>query len=56
MFLSLGADCIKIATTRHDAELAGAKGLAGSRWEQLLNLESQIQREEQCLAALFGSA
>jgi S-methylmethionine-dependent homocysteine/selenocysteine methylase len=52
MFLSLGADCIKIAGTAHDAELAEAKGIAASRWEQLLNLEAQIPREEANLAVL----
>jgi hypothetical protein len=52
MFLSLGPDCIRIADgTRHDAELAEAKGLAAWRWNQLLGMEQQIVREEQQLAA-----
>jgi hypothetical protein len=51
MFLGLGPDVIKIAEgTRHDAALAEAKSLAASRWNQLLNIEQQIVREEQTLA------
>jgi hypothetical protein len=34
MFLSLGPDCLKLAGSRHDAELAEAKGLAAARWER----------------------
>ncbi len=50
MFLSLGADCIKVAgSSRHDAELAEARGLAAYRWEQLLGMEQQIQREATAL-------
>lgn len=49
MFLSLGADCIKVATSRHDAELAEAKALAAYRWEQLLGMEQQIQRDAAAL-------
>jgi hypothetical protein len=52
MFLSLGPDCTKIAGTAHDAELAEAKGIAASRWSQLLDLEQQIPREEANLAVL----
>jgi hypothetical protein len=52
MFLGLGPDCTKIAGTAHDAELAEAKGIAASRWEQLLNLDQQIPREEASLAVL----
>lgn len=52
MFLSLGADCTKIAGTAHDRELAEAKGIAASRWEQLLGMEAQIPREEATLAVL----
>jgi hypothetical protein len=52
MFLSLGADCIKIAEgTRFDGQLTEAKGLAASRWSQLLALEQQVIREERILAA-----
>ena len=52
MFLSLGADCIKVASSsRHDAELAEARGLAAHRWEQLLGMEQQIQRDAAALAA-----
>jgi hypothetical protein len=52
MFLSLGPDCIKIANgTRHDGELAEARGLAAWRWNQLLGMEQQIVREEQRLAS-----
>jgi hypothetical protein len=50
MFLALGADVIKIAEgTRHDAELAEARGLAAHRWNQLLSMEAQVEREEQQL-------
>lgn len=52
MFLSLGADCIKIAEgTRFDGQLTEAKGLAASRWSQLLGLEQQVIRKEGILAA-----
>jgi hypothetical protein len=52
MFLALGADVIKIAEgTRHDAELAEARGLAAHRWNQLLSMEAQVEREEQQLVA-----
>jgi hypothetical protein len=50
MFLGLGADCLKITGTAHDAELAEARGLAAWRWNQLLGMEEQIGREEQQLA------
>ena len=43
MFLSLGADCIKVAgSSRHDAEFAEARGLAANRWSRLLDQEAQI--------------
>jgi hypothetical protein len=52
MFLSLGPDCIKIAEgTRFDGQMTEAKGLAASRWSQLLGLEQQVIREEGILAA-----
>jgi hypothetical protein len=52
MFLSLGPDCIKIAEgTRFDEQLVEAKGLAANRWNLLLGMEQQIDREEQHLAA-----
>ena len=44
MFLSLGADCIKVTSSRHDAELAEA-GLATHRWSQLLGMEQKVQRD-----------
>jgi hypothetical protein len=51
MWLTLGSDVIKVADgTRHDQALAEAKSLAASRWNQLLNIEQQIVREEQILA------
>lgn len=50
MFLSLGADVVKLAGTAHDAELIEARGLAAYRWEQLLGMEAQVGREEQALA------
>jgi hypothetical protein len=52
MFLSLGADCIKIAEgTRFDGQMTEAKGLAASRWNQVLSMEQQVVREEGILAA-----
>jgi len=52
MFLSLGPDCIKIAEgTGFDGQMTEAKGLAASRWSQLLGLEQQVIREEGILAA-----
>lgn len=45
MFLSLGADCIKVTGSRHDAELAEARGLATHRWSQLLGMEQKVQRD-----------
>ena len=50
LWLTLGADILKLEGTRHDAELAEAKGLAATRWNVLLGMESQIQREEATLA------
>jgi hypothetical protein len=51
LFLGLGADCVKLDGSRHDAEWAEAKALAAHRWSRLLDLEGQVQREEQTLAA-----
>jgi hypothetical protein len=51
MWLSLGADVLKLEGTRHDQELAEAKGLAAYRWSQLLQMEQQVIREEQQLAS-----
>jgi hypothetical protein len=50
LWLTLGADVMKLDGTRHDAELAEAKGLAAARWNGLVGMESQIQREEAALA------
>jgi hypothetical protein len=50
MWLSLGADVLKLEGTRHDQELAEAKGLAAYRWNQLHQMEQQVVREEQLLA------
>ena len=49
LFLCLGADAMKLAGTRHDAELAEARGLAAARWSQLLDAEAQCVRDEQKL-------
>jgi hypothetical protein len=49
MFLTLGADAVKVAGNNHDQELNEAKGLAAWRWNQQLELEAQIIREEQQL-------
>jgi hypothetical protein len=51
LFLGLGADAMKLAGTRHDAELAEARGLAAARWNQLLSMEAQVIHDEQQLAA-----
>jgi hypothetical protein len=51
MWLSLGSDVMRLDGTRHDAELAEAKGLASARWNRLVAMESQIQREEATLAS-----
>lgn len=51
MWLTLGSDVLKLDGTRHDAELAEARGLAAYRWNQLLGMEAQAQREEQELAS-----
>ena len=50
LFLSLGADCMKLTGTRHDSEMLEARGHAASRWEGLLNLEAQVERDEAALA------
>jgi hypothetical protein len=49
--LGLGSDVIKIAGTSHDVELAEARGLASWKWSRLLDLEGQVKRDEQNLAA-----
>jgi hypothetical protein len=51
MWLTLGADVVKVAGTAHDSELAEAKGLAAWRWSRLLDMESQAVAEEQAIAA-----
>jgi hypothetical protein len=51
MFLTLGPDAAKLDGSRHDSELAEAKASAASRWTRLFDLESQVQREEQAVAA-----
>ena len=51
LWLTLGADVLKLDGTRHDAERAEARGLAMSRWNQLINIEQQVIREEQALVA-----
>jgi multidrug resistance efflux pump len=52
MWLSLGQDCIRAASSQHRPEIDEALGLAVRRWELLNNLEAQIPREEAHLAAL----
>jgi hypothetical protein len=51
MFLSLGSDAELLGGAKHDQELMEAKHLAASRWAGLHNLEQQVQREEQAVAA-----
>jgi hypothetical protein len=51
LWLGLGPDIVKVADgSRHDSELAEAKGLAAHRWNVLLNQEQQVARDEQALA------
>ena len=50
MWLCLGVDCIRAANSSHQSEIAEALGIATNRWSRLLEMESQIQREEQELA------
>jgi hypothetical protein len=49
--LGLGVDAIKAAGSSHDQELAEARALAADRWLKLLDLEAQVQRDEQLVAA-----
>jgi hypothetical protein len=51
MWLTLGADCIRAAGSQHQVEVTEALGIATSRWSRLLDMEGQVQREEQQLAA-----
>jgi hypothetical protein len=51
MWLSLGVDCIRAANSSHRAELDEALGLATHKWSTLLDMESQIQRDANALAA-----
>jgi hypothetical protein len=50
MWLGLGSDVLRLAGTMHDGEIAEAKGLAAARWNGLVGMEGQIQREEATLA------
>ena len=51
MWLSLGQDCIRAAGSQHRPEIDEALGLATHRWGRLLDMEQQVIREEQTLAA-----
>jgi hypothetical protein len=51
MWLSLGRDCITAAGSQHQVEVAEALGIATNRWGRLLDMEQQVIREEQQLAA-----
>src|SRR4029453_5046746 len=51
MWLSLGQDCIRAAGSQHRPEIDEALGLATHRWSRLLDMEAQVQRDEQQLAA-----
>jgi hypothetical protein len=51
MWLTLGQDCIPAAGSGHRPEIDEALGLATHRWGRLLDMEAQIIREEQTLAA-----
>jgi hypothetical protein len=51
LWLALGPDVLLFDGTRHDAELAEARGLAGHRWSRLLDLEQQVLRDEAALAS-----
>lgn len=51
LWLTLGVDLLKVAgSNRHNAELQEAQGIAAGRWNGLVGMESQIQREEAALA------
>jgi hypothetical protein len=56
MWLTLGADCIKAASSSHQQEVAEALGLASHRWNKLLAMEEQVVREEQDLAGAAEGA
>ena len=51
MWLGLGRDILLLDGTRHYEELAEAKSLAMTRWATLIDMESQVQREEAALAS-----
>jgi hypothetical protein len=51
MYLTLGPDATRLDGNLHDSELAEAKALAADRWFELLDMEQQVIRDEQKLAA-----
>jgi hypothetical protein len=51
MWMTLGQDCIRAASSQHRPEIDEALGLATHRWGRLLDMEAQVQRDEQVLAA-----
>ncbi len=51
MWLMLGQDCIPAASSGHRPEIDEALGLATHRWGRLLDMEAQVQRDGQQLAA-----
>ena len=51
MWLTLGQDCITAAGSGHRPEIDEALGLAAHRWNRLLDMEAQVQREEAALAS-----
>ena len=51
LWLTLGVDLLKIAgSNRHTAELQEAQGIAAARWNQLIGMEAQAEREAAALA------
>jgi hypothetical protein len=51
LWLSMGADVLKCSNQSHRAESDEGLALAAHRWNRLLDLEAQIVREQQALAA-----
>jgi hypothetical protein len=51
LWLTLGVDLLKVAgSNRHTAELQEAQGIAAARWNQLIGMEAQAEREAAALA------
>jgi len=51
MWLTLGADVLRAASSEHQLEVAEALGIATNRWGRFLDMEQQAIREEAALAS-----